>query len=191
MLEISARNIAWRENRARRFVLVPLLFLLIGGAPCYGVGGVLVSTSALKAYPGATKIESREGKDFAQLTYHVNADFPASDLIRWISNGLEGTHWKPLEYDYLNPELPASRVRNWDGGFLKSLKQPGICVHLWFGYWQDAAGDIVGYTLRYEHPGCGTSALRDLEVVGTYMPADAAHRYQRFIQERKGATEVK
>jgi len=172
---------------ARRHIFVALSLILVfcGSLRFYRLADGSEKTDALILYPDATGVWSGRVGETRQLRYHLDVRYPASDVIDRISTKLREADWEPLTYDFLNPNLPPSRMRNWDGGFLEGLKQPETCVHLWAGDWKDASGDIVRYMFRYKHHGCGTSDLTDLEVIGVYMPATVARQTQQAIEQSK------
>jgi len=163
-----------------------LLFILLSAGVCYhGLVSSAEKTDALISYPDATEVWSGRVGETRQLRYHVNIRYPAINVIDFISRRLQEAGWKRLAYDFLNRDLPPSRLRNWDGGFLESLKHPEVCVHLWTDNWKNDSGDVVRYMLRYKQRGCGTSDLTDLEVIGVYVPAAVARQTQQFIEQSK------
>jgi hypothetical protein len=172
----------------RRVLSTTLLFFALLGASvcCQSPVNGAEGADALLSYPDATGVWSGSVGQTSQLRYHVNARYPAGNVIDFISSRLREAGWKPLAYDFLNPTLPASRLMSWEGDFLESLKHPDVCVHMWTGNWKNDSGDVVRYILRYKHHGCGTSDLTDLEVIGVYFPASVARQTQQIIERSKG-----
>ena len=157
------------------------------------------SSTALLLDPSATDVLSSERGGTDQLSYHVDAKFPASNVIGWISQKLREAGWQPLAYDFLNPKIPSSQVRGWEE-FLDGTSQPMSCIHQWLGNWKDASGDIVTYAFRYTQVGCSASELSDPEVVSNltdlqvaaiYSPAAVAQQQlqaaEQFEKEHPGA----
>ena len=137
--------------------------------------------AALMVYPGAS--DSLYVASRSTLSYHVDAKFPATVVIQWVSGNLQKAGWKPLEHDFLNPDSPSSLSHSWQY-FLDGTKDPILCVHQWLGDWKDASGNIVVYAFRYEEqPDCSTDGLIDLLVAGWYYPAGAAREAAREAKE--------
>jgi len=136
---------------------------------------------ALIVYPGGTGVMAHTRGGMDQLTYDVVAEFPAADVIGWISHKLERAGWEPLKYDFLNPGLQSSQVTGWEY-FLDGIKDPIQCIHQWLGQWKDAAGNFVDYGFRYKRSGCETSDLTDLEVNAEYIPAAV---FRQMLEELK------
>jgi hypothetical protein len=159
-----------------------LLFIAI----CASLRGGLViaaePSDALLTSPNATNVWTGTVGWSDQLTYHVDAKFPAAEVIDSISHKLQKAGWEPLKYDFLDPALPSSQVSGWQE-FPHGIKDPKLCVHQWLGDWKDAAGNIVRYTFRYKHPGCDTSDLKDLEVSAAYVRAAAVQQARQMFKQ--------
>jgi hypothetical protein len=141
--------------------------------------------AALILYPDAKAIKFDERGSAARLSYHVNSKYPATPVIDLISNKLQKDGWKPLKYNFMNPNLPSSHVTGWQE-FLRGIKEPvPICVHQWLGDWKDASGNFVTYAFSYKQSKCSTLGLTDLEVNAVYTPADAARKMQRAFEKWK------
>jgi hypothetical protein len=136
--------------------------------------------SALVLYPNATTVRSGSLNGTQQLTYHVYAKYPATEVISGISQKLEDGGWKPLTYDFLNPDLDAP-MRMW--GELKTIRNPSACDHAWSGYWKDKSANIVMYSYVYHDPDCRASDLTDLEVRAYYLPATLAKQLQHGSEQ--------
>jgi hypothetical protein len=171
--------------RRRELVALSLIVVFCGSLSFDRLAEGSEKTDALILYPGAKAVWSGIVGETRQLRYHLDVRYPASNVIDRITAQLREADWEPLSYDFLNPGLPPSRLRNWDGGFLEGLNQPETCVHLWAGDWKDASGDIVRYMFRYRHHGCATSDLTDLEVIGVYVPATVARQAQQATEQSK------
>jgi hypothetical protein len=140
--------------------------------------------AALILSPGSTGVRFDEQGNTARLSYHVSSKFPATSVIDWISDQLQKAGWKPLKYDFLNPNSPSSHVTGWPYQ-LDGTKNPALCVHQWLGDWRDPSGNIVRYGFRYKQLGCSTLALTDLEVTGWYTPADVVRQMQQLSDKLK------
>lgn len=49
-----------------------------------------------------------------QLSYSIQAEYPASPVLETIKQTLKELGWTPMAEDFLNPGLPSSYVRGWD-----------------------------------------------------------------------------
>ena len=164
--------------RARRSVFV--LWLACVGYSLSAIASEL--RPGFFVYPNAKNV--RWSKRGPQLTYQVDIPYPAQPVLTSIATELSGEGWKPLANDFLNPSLPASKSNGWET-YRRGISLTGICVHQWIQDWKDSAGNLVRYTFVYEHTGCDTSALRELQVFATYTSAEAARDQQRAIEKWK------
>jgi hypothetical protein len=139
-------------------------------------------SSVMVPCPGARNVHSGSRDGTEQLTYHVDARFPAEGIISWISQQMKNGGWRPLDRDFLNPGSSWPQMREWQE-FLASPTNRKSCVHQWLGDWIDGRGNIVRYALRYQEPGCDTSHLKDLEVAVVYLPADVAKKAVRNVEQ--------
>ena len=115
------------------------------------------------------------------MNYHVNAKFPAADVIGSISEKLAKEGWRASQHDELNPGGYSGDIAVWRQRILGS-GQKERCAESWMRDWRSASGDFLRYGLVYECRvpevanevpvcKCDTSKLTDLEVNGVYMPA--------------------
>jgi len=122
-------------------------------------------------FPTAATISSGLYGGRSQLEYHVQAKYPAREVIRWISDKLKTAGWQTVDYDVLNPEIRPSQARQW----LKIIdghRSHELYVQSWGGYWRDRAGNFVMYAFRYSDPSECTDHLTDLEVNAAYLRAE-------------------
>ena len=145
---------------------------------------------SLLVYPGAKVVNFSKYKGTDQLTYRVNEKYPASAVIAWISQQLQAKGWKPLPYDFLNPDLPSSHVGGWTR-FIDGRQATRYIVHGWGADWKDRTENIVHYGLRYRYPESGDPNLTDLEVVVIYTPAPLAKQGQEAGQKLREEFEKK
>jgi hypothetical protein len=126
--------------------------------------------------PGATKIKQSvfQGKD--QITYRLQVEYPAGDVLEGIRLRLRQTGWHPLKEDWLNPGLPSSHVRGWTY-FEDPTTKPATSVRAWNADWENGAHDILTYMLDYTCPDnlcSSTRNLYDLRVIAIRVPARLA-----------------
>ena len=131
--------------------------------------------ASLVIVPGARDPQFRKYADGRQqVVYTIHADYPAKDVLAYISAKLHNTGWKPLRYDFLNPHMPSSLVRGW-GQFDDTTQHPPVTVRQYMVDWRDRAHDVTRYGLEYRHP----SDPKMLRVIAMYMPADVANKVKR------------
>ena len=129
---------------------------------------------------GAREIKQTKVRGSDQVSYRVEAKYPASDVLVTIKKRLKQTSWTPLSEDWLNPGLPSSHVRGWTY-FDDETTRPRTNVHQWLADWTNRSGDILRYQLEYRCPRnlcASTEDLHDLRVVAIFIPAELARQTQ-------------
>lgn len=111
------------------------------------------------------------------LAYELTQKHPATKTIQETAKRLTSLGWKPLQSDWLNPEIPSSHVNGWSD-FVDATGNPRLRVHLWKGQWQDSAGNLVEYSFRYTYPVNGPPNLSSLWVNGSWYPAESVKLLQ-------------
>ena len=104
-----------------------------------------------------------------QLTYCVDAEYPAQSIIERIKRNLKTGGWTPTRQDYLNPGVASSLGRGWDY-YEDHTTQPITSVRYWQVDWRRQR-EIVTYRLEYRCPDnlcASTRYLRDLQVIAIY-----------------------
>jgi len=156
-----------------RSVLIGAL-LLFGLIACGRRANQVVAhhAQALVVCPGAkaAKWVNFEGTD--QLSYQVQIEYPASSVVSYISDQLQGMGWRPLQEDFWNPGLPSSHLRGWTH-FEDATVHPPATVDAWAGQWQNKSGDLVWYDLRYSYP---PGDRYTLSVYAGFISADMVKR---------------
>jgi hypothetical protein len=125
---------------------------------------------ALILPPSATEVKYYQLGGTFQMTCKVRTDYPAADLIALISNELKQLNWQALKEDYLNPGLSSSHVRGWSS-FVGGTKEPNQIVDQWLSDWENQAGEIVRYGLRYQYESVDRKDRRHLTVTAIFVPA--------------------
>jgi hypothetical protein len=144
---------------------------ILSGA-CYGqaAGDDKHSDSLVVVTGGISPIFVNYSDGRQQVTYTCEAEYPAADVLAFISKELEVNDWKPLKDDFLNPGSASSRVSGWTD-FEDGTKHPSTHVFQWVADWENEAHDIVRYGLEYRSPVASTRDLRTLRVQALYIPA--------------------
>ena len=172
-------------------VFLTLVALLVTRGVVNGAAPAGDSAHTLPAWfvlaPGARHVRYTvfQGKD--QLTYSVDAPYPARSVLALISKQLSKQGWKGLKEDWLNPGLPTSLVRGWtyfsdDAGASKTS------VRAWQADWENSQHEILTYILQYRCPGdscSSTDNLRELRVIAVHIPADLARRIKASLHAAK------
>ena len=136
--------------------------------------------------PQATDIKQSKFQGHDQLLYEVEAEYPASEVLRIINTHLKAGGWKPLKKDWLNPDIPSSHVRGWTF-FEDRSTHPETSVSAWQADWTNDAGDILIYILEYRCPGelcLSTANLHKLRVMEIHLPAKLAEQTKRSIRKQ-------
>lgn len=126
--------------------------------------------SAFVIVPGAKNVAHIELAGMRQqMSYRMDADYPARKVLEIITRTLRRRGWSPLRQDHFNPALPSSLVRGWTY-YQDEVTQPTTSVRCWQADWR-RQNDLVTYRLEYRCPGnaCGsTRDLRQLQVIAIY-----------------------
>ena len=130
-------------------------------------------SDSLVVFPSASEIKFMKFQGTDQVTYKVQTTYPADEVISFISMKLRRQGWRPLREDYLNPGLPTSHVRGWTE-FRDMTTHPETDVHQWLAQWDNKAGDVAWYTLRYRYPEGKSPDLNTLLVSASYIPSKIA-----------------
>lgn len=121
-----------------------------------------------------------------QLSYSIQAEYPANRVLETIKRTLKELGWTPLAEDFLNPGLPSSHVRGWDY-YEDQTTHPNTSVRVWQADWQNTQHEVVTYRLEYRCPEnlcASTRDLRDLHVIAIYIPAKLADRMKSLTAGR-------
>lgn len=174
----------------KRIHLAGLFMFAMFASFYYGFANASGHSDALILYTGATDVWTGQISGTDQLTYHISAKFPASNVIGFISYKLHKAGWVPLTYDFLDPGSESSQVRGW-GGYIDARRNPPLSVQQWTGDWRDASGDVVRYVFRYRNPESSTPNLTDLEVAAVFTPASVAKQELRPAERSKDEIKTK
>ena len=113
-----------------------------------------------------------------QLIYYLTSDYPATRVLSSISGELRLLGWKALKENHLNPGIPSSHVIGWEDFEDRSVI-PAQYVYQWIGDWEDAMGNIVTYTLRYEYEYSKTLDFKSFLVFAVFAPTEIANRERK------------
>jgi hypothetical protein len=125
-----------------------------------------------------------------QVIYSTESEYPAEDVLPFISAELKTRGWKPLPQDFFNPDTPSSHQRGWTF-FEDHTQEPWTGVYAWNADWENDSHDIVVYVLRYESPDNSTRNLRNLQVIELFIPADIAAKMRRDAVNASGIVTFK
>lgn len=119
-----------------------------------------------------------------QVIYSTESEYPAEDVLSFISAELKKLGWKPLPQDFLNSDIPSSHQRGWTF-FEDHTKKPWTGVYAWNADWENGSHDIAVYALRYESPDNSTRNLKNLQVIEFFIPSDIAAKMKRDAENSK------
>jgi len=141
-----------------------------------------VLPSTLVVAPGAREVRV-ETKDDGSIgvSYYVREEYPAEPFLSTVRMALPTSEWRPLPNDWLNPGMRSSHDTGWSQSTDMSEPPPKE-VHAWTAQWQDAAGNVVNYMLRYETKLSGGPRFvskpetSSLQVTAMWVPAKVAEQ---------------
>lgn len=163
-----------------------LLFVVLFSGCKNAPEGVLITL------PGAKDVETHRIRGMDILQYQLNVRYPAREQIAHVANQLKELGWKPVPYIYLFPKNQSSHVLGWTF-FNDPPRQPERVIYEWTGDWQDAKGNLLTYTFRYQDPASkyeqSTFILRPAKdlmmVTAIYTPAGIAQHKQRILNPKE------
>jgi hypothetical protein len=120
---------------------------------------------------GARNVEHQERQGIHEVTYNVDAAYPASSFLCELTQHLDQRQWRGLREDALNPGSESSLVRGW-GDYGNATRQPETHLHSWMAQWRNQDGDLLTYGLQYEYPASAKPELSKLKVFGVIWPAE-------------------
>lgn len=132
-----------------------------------------VYSDALFVLKSAFNVKYANLKGTQQVVYSVIEQYPALNVISQIDDKLQSMGWRPLEKDWLNPQVPTSHVRGWTD-YIDETKNNNKEVHSWYSNWINPQEDMLIYSLEYSRPVKSESIMSDLKIVAIYIPEKLA-----------------
>lgn len=123
----------------------------------------------------ATEIRSIRRDGFERLTYSVEAEFPAADIINLTADQLSQLGWRPARNDWLNTGYASEFLRGWTQSTVVS--EPGgkeRFMRQWNAQWSNDTGAIITYGFYYLSPGEELTNTSRLEVEATRLEKETA-----------------
>ena len=144
-------------------------------------------SATLIVFPEAENLvyAKQYGRDAVEYT--VKIEYPAPNVVSYVSRNLDNLGYHPLREDYWNPGMgiPSAHVRGWTSHQDASVT-PNREVRQWIAQWQNENGDLVFGSLRYENPVGQGKDLTNLKVFVGYYPASAAKaQLERIVEEQE------
>ena len=148
------------------------------------------SSDALIVVAGVQSPKYQQFNGAYRMNYELQADYPANEIIAYISKQLKAKGWKPLRQDYLNPGMLTSHAKGWTS-FTDASTTPQRTIHLWQGDWVNESKATVRYRFTYEYSKEGKPDLRNLQVWAIYVPPQVAESLRESALEHAiGSSEV-
>ena len=187
------------RNICQRSIVVCYLLLTIAGTVIL-LGGctpsenkIIEAKNVLFVYPEAYDVKfTTTPAGFTQMSYLINAVYPAVEIIDDINLKLKNGGWIPQREDFMNPGTPTSHVRGWTS-FIDASRKPKKAVFSWSAQWKNKNGDLIHYDLRYHQ---GENDDKELEktirsvpknmklgVFGVIYPKDVLKDYLKSLKE--------
>jgi hypothetical protein len=169
---------------AIRILFVALLFFLAGCGQRFAPGFVVLD--------GAEGTRTFYVRGIDKMIYRIHREFPAQKAIEDLSSRVEKLGFKPLDKQFLYPDLPTAHVQGWTY-YEQSKKMAGFMVYEWTCDWKDANNNILTYTLEYRDPiqkySHGTYIMKPgndaLVVNGVFMPEKTAIALRESLHKSK------
>lgn len=154
-------------------LLIPVFLVLVVGAACQQRAAEQTPVPGAFLIPdGARNIQHRERQGLHEVSYELDAAYPASPFLCQLAQHLDQRQWRGLREDALNPGSESSLVKGW-GDYGNATRQPETHVHSWMAQWRNQDGDLLTYGLQYEYPASAKPELSKLKVFGLIWPANA------------------
>lgn len=169
-------------NRLHKLAMLALVILSAGLCSCQSKE----DTGPLVVVTGAKEVEVSHYHGNDTVTYRVEKEYPANDVIEEIVGKMEQQGWQPLSEDYLNPGKLASLKTGWRKT-VDPQAHPNLTTYRWVNDWHNNTGDVIRYVLTY-HLADGARVLKDLNVDVAYTPASVVKEVQNklhFIEEHQ------
>jgi hypothetical protein len=158
-------------------------FLLIGSVATSGCGrgrdsrDVGKRSSAMVLVDGAREVVYYDNHDptgrpeLEQISYLLDAPFPAAGVICYVSRQLAKDGWRPLPRTRDDVGTTSSYVQGWRVIISRKGSSDEHHVDLWDAEWVNAEGDLLSYSLTYHYPSHGPANRGRLRVGGIREPA--------------------
>lgn len=138
----------------------------------------------------ARDLRVRDGVAPGQIdvAYIAEEKYPAPQVRQGLARALRDSAYQPLDHDFLDPSERLEVPREW-GSYTQDTRGREICVREVVEDWQNAQGDIVRYSLRYDSP-CEAGPVRRAEPTTTTLrvtvgmiPVAAVRAAREFLRE--------
>ena len=146
-------------------------------------------STTLIVFPDAENVIYSKMNENDAVVYNVSIEYPAPNVVSYLSRHLENMGYRPLRESYLNPGIPSSHVRGWTG-YRDISVTPEKRVRQWLAEWQNEDGNLVFGALRYENPVGREEDLTNLKVFVSYYPASVAKAMLEASAEDREKLEV-
>jgi hypothetical protein len=118
----------YSANKLRLLFLLTPLILSLSAMSGANDQDPAAYSDALVVASGAEDVRYVKYEGTDQISYRLQADYPAHHVIETISQSLKDKGWEPLKEDFLNPGLPSSHVEGWTN-FTDATRSPERFVH--------------------------------------------------------------
>lgn len=158
------------QTRSARLVIL-VLTGVVAFASCQRRAAQQAPPSAFFIPNGAENIQHRERQGIQEVSYEVDAAYPASPFLCELTQHLDQRQWRGLREDALNAGSESSLVSGW-GDYGNATRKPETHVHSWMAQWRNQDGDLLTYGLQYEYPATAKPALSKLKVFSLIWPSN-------------------
>jgi hypothetical protein len=137
---------------------------------------------------GARELRVSDGAapDQVDVAYVAEEKYPAPQVRQGLARALRDSGYQLLDHDFLDPDEKVEVPRKW-GSYIDDTGRREICVREVVEDWQNAQGDVVRYSLRYDSP-CDAGLRRQpttttLRVTVGMIPAAAVRAARESLRE--------
>lgn len=122
-----------------------------------------------------------------QLSYQLDAPFPAADVICSLAEQLVAAGWQPLREDDSRRGVLSSFVEGWQVQVTRAQSSKPVHVDRWHAEWVNASGDYLFFTATYRYPEAGPANRDRLQISAIRTPAGSTDMAPQDIVRRRAA----
>ena len=178
-----------RDMKAR--VLMGILLAAMAGCARAGLPAELPKEVFLPSDAREVRVSNGAAPGQIDVAYVADEKYPARQIRQGLARALRESGYQLLDHDFLDPNEKLEIPREW-GSYVTDTGRRETCVREVVEDWQNAQGDVVRCSVRYDSP-CDAGPVRSTEPTTTTLrvtvgmiPAAAA-RAAREVMRESGA----
>jgi hypothetical protein len=167
---------------------VALVLTMVASAGCHllldsrDVGG---RSEAMVLLDGAREVQYYRNHDLRGrqesegISYVVDAEYPAGDVICRVATQLATNGWRPLSRTHEDLGTESSYLKGWRVIINRRNRSDEAHVDLWDAEWVNDDGDLLSYSLTYRYPTRGARNSSQMRVGAIRTPKWLAEQMER------------